>query len=488
MDVYYHKMNEAKYPDYPYDPSEYYPEFSRYKEQMATCASNEVYSAVRDVLEHLDLDQENQGTEYWNPLKELIHPGQQVLLKPNLVYHQHPKGNKEVLSMVTNAAVLRPLIDYILLATHGNCKIIIGDAPVQGADFACVTKISGVDRLVEYYREKGIEIKLIDMRQLISVRNDAGILGEKHRNPNRTKQDYFAVDLKDKTELYEIIDACNRFEITDYAYRSVMKHHNRKKNEYIIPKEVLRSDLIINIPKLKTHRKAGITCAMKNLVGINGDKTCLAHHTRGVKGEYGDEFNERKFKTICKVRIWTFLKTTKAGIFIAGLIMRFFQKFVWCGQTIKEYNMEHRPKVFTEGSWYGNDTLWRCVKDINKIALYADKNGNMKGDRQRNYLCMVDAVLAGEKEGPMEQTTVDMGVVFGGKNPVYVDYLATKLMRLDYHRIPLIKNGFYNKWWILAEKQPEEIHFEGNVTLDRAAHYFTPSFGWRDALDDTRRK
>ena len=482
MDVYYHKMKMARYPEYPYDPPECYPEFFCYREQIAIDTSNEVYASVRDVLEHLGLDAENQGMDKWNPLKELIQPGQQVLLKPNLVYHKHPKGDTEMLSMVTNAAILRPLIDYILLATGGNCRVIIGDAPVQGADFVRVAEISGVDRLVGYYREKGIEIELIDMRQLISVQNKAGVLGKKYANPNRSKRDYYAVDLKEKTELYEIIDACKKFEITDYAYRSVMKHHNRMKNEYIIPKEVLHSDLIINVPKLKTHRKAGITCAMKNLVGINGDKTCLAHHTRGIKGNRGDEFNKSNFKIIWKARIWAFLKTSKAGIFIAGLIMRFFRKFIWHGQTVNEYNMEHKPEIFTEGSWYGNDTLWRCVKDINKIAFYADRNGVMQEDKQRNYLCIVDAVLAGEKEGPMEQTTIDMGTIFGGKNPVYVDYCAAKLMCLNYQQIPLIKKSFSNCWWALTEKRPSEVSMEGNVVLDKVARYFTPSYGWQDVL------
>jgi len=32
---------------------------------------------------------------------------------------------------------------------------------------------------------------------------------------------------------------------------------------------------------LKLHRKAGITCALKNLIGINGNKEYLPHHRLG---------------------------------------------------------------------------------------------------------------------------------------------------------------------------------------------------------------
>ena len=43
----------------------------------------------------------------------------------------------------------------------------------------------------------------------------------------------------------------------------------------------LEADVIINLPKLKTHQKAGITCALKNLIGINGNKEYLPHHRIG---------------------------------------------------------------------------------------------------------------------------------------------------------------------------------------------------------------
>src|SRR5690606_2650770 len=52
--------------------------------------------------------------------------------------------------------------------------------------------------------------------------------------------------------------------------------------------------LVINLPKLKTHKKTGVTLSLKNLVGINGDKNWLPHHSLGSVGEGGDEFPDSR--------------------------------------------------------------------------------------------------------------------------------------------------------------------------------------------------
>ena len=50
------------------------------------------------------------------------------------------------------------------------------------------------------------------------------------------------------------------------------------------------ADVFINIPKLKSHKKVGLTCALKNLVGINANKNWLPHHTEGTPDKGGDQF------------------------------------------------------------------------------------------------------------------------------------------------------------------------------------------------------
>jgi len=39
-----------------------------------------------------------------------------------------------------------------------------------------------------------------------------------------------------------------------------------------------------------------------------------------------------------------------------------------------------------EGSWYGNDTLWRSILDLNRIVLYVDKYSKMINIREKFLL------------------------------------------------------------------------------------------------------
>ena len=55
----------------------------------------------------------------------------------------------------------------------------------------------------------------------------------------------------------------------------------RGRHRYLVARELIEADVVFNVPKLKTHKKAGVTGALKNLVGINGHKAYLPHHRKG---------------------------------------------------------------------------------------------------------------------------------------------------------------------------------------------------------------
>jgi hypothetical protein len=110
-------------------------------------------------------------------------------------------------------------------------------------------------------------------------------------------------------------------------------------------------------------QKTGITCALKNLVGINGDKTWLPHHTEGSRRNGGDEFLqdtlsqriERTTKKIGRrltlelpvVGTWFYRKARNTGIKALG----------------------DSEKVIRNGNWFGNGTCWRMALDLNR-AFY----------------------------------------------------------------------------------------------------------------------
>lgn len=55
---------------------------------------------------------------------------------------------------------------------------------------------------------------------------------------------------------------------------------------------------------------------------------------------------------------------------------------------------------YSEGSWWGNNTIWKTILDINQIILYADKQGKIQNNIQRKVITIGDMVIAGEGKGP----------------------------------------------------------------------------------------
>lgn len=480
-DVWIQKIKNSVYPEFPFHPSKCYPEFANYCDTIQCDSKNEVYGAVRELLYRLGFDTLHYGTVEWNPLKDFITPGNTVVVKPNFVRGTHIWGDKGVQAMITHASVIRPIIDYILLATRGNVRIIVGDAPMRNSKWNDILKHSRILELVNFYRDKGYKIELIDFRKNFVINNQDQVYEKTIANPKRKPEDYIEIDINDDSMLCEIIESNYNFEMGGVKKGTISQYHNKELNTYLFPREVLEADVFINVPKLKTHRMAGMTCAMKNLIGINGEKERIAHYRRGIKSRNSDEFEKFYLRIFLRERIWTSLKAIEKPwskkIMTWG--KRFVQKYIWKGKNFEETYALNPPKQYREGGWQGNDTLWRCAVDINRILMYTDKKGNMCDRAQRKYLCIVDAVIAGEGEGPLANTPKEMGIIIGGTNPVMVDYTAASAMNFDYHLLPMIEKTFKPHRYSLINKQAEEISIGSNVTENEYRKNFVPTSGWK---------
>ena len=126
---------------------------------------NDVYEMVRDGLFMLGLDEENYGKKEWNPLGSYVHPGDTVLIKPNLVLHFNSCGGGTD-CLYTNPSLVAAMIDYVLIALKGKGKITVGDAPLQECVFDTLVEDSGYQLLVDYYCKKNIDISLVDYRNV----------------------------------------------------------------------------------------------------------------------------------------------------------------------------------------------------------------------------------------------------------------------------------------------------------------------------------
>src|SRR5215475_7036548 len=115
----------------PFHPSERFPEY-RFRE--ISIEPNKVYAAVRELFKTLLLDRENYGLKAWNPLGEIISPGNQVVIKPNFVMDRHYIGG-DYNSVVTHGSVIRAIVDYVAIALQGEGHVIIADAPMLDNNF-----------------------------------------------------------------------------------------------------------------------------------------------------------------------------------------------------------------------------------------------------------------------------------------------------------------------------------------------------------------
>jgi uncharacterized protein (DUF362 family) len=420
----------AKYPAGPYSPDTRYPE---YRAEIGD-SPNRVYQGVRELFRLLSLDGPNFGKPGWNPLGGLIKPGTRVLLKPNLVRHYHPLG-MDAIALVTHASVIRAVCDYALLAAGENGEVVIADAPLQSCDFKAVCRLSGLDTLMSYYARLGKRVLLRDFRLVRAVvegRSRFGKVIVRESNPG-DPLGYTAINLGSGS-LHSGRDTSGEgYRVACYDPSNMREHHGDGRHQYIIANTLLDADAVINLPKMKTHQKAGITGALKNFIGINGHKDCLPHHLRGASSEGGDEYMQpSKVKALD-----SWLQDYKDSR--AGLLGK--KGIAVAHRVLSSVHMREAGNSFWAGCWHGNDTISRTTVDLNRIVRYADKSGGMCQAPQRRVLSIIDGIIAGDHDGPLAATPKPAAVLLAGEDGAAVDAVMARLMGFDYRRIPTLRHA-----------------------------------------------
>jgi hypothetical protein len=144
------------------------------------------------------------------------------------------------------------------------------------------------------------------------------------------------------------------------------------------------------------------------------------------------------------------------------------------------------------GFWYGNDTIWRSILDLNRILLYCDKQGQMQDKMQRRYLCIADAVVAGEGEGPLVPIPKKCDLIMVANNPVVLDTVACKLMGFNLEKLPLLNCVYGKMKWPLVDFAQEDVKIISDVakwnyrqavsiTKEESFH-FVPVEGWKENI------
>jgi uncharacterized protein (DUF362 family) len=478
------QCENALYPEEaPFHPDQVYPELLV---PEVGPKPNLVYHGVREVFRLSGLDLKHYGEPEWNPLGGLVQPGDTVLLKPNFVKQNHPRDPQGWKYILTHGSIIRAVADYVWKALRGTGQIILADGPQTDSSFNRIVSILQLDILSDFYSEHGVPFKLIDLRKEQWLTKDEVVV--KRQLLPGDPQGYVAFDLANRSEFVGH-QGLGRYYGADYETDQVNQHHDGLRNEYLVSHCAIGCDVFFNLPKLKTHKKAGITANLKNLVGINGDKNWLPHYTEGNPRDGGDQFPEHHLAHS-----------------LEGQAVRLFRRLSWSvpgtgpwihrqAKKIGRRIFGRTEEVMRSGNWYGNDTVWRMCLDLNKIALYGNHDGSFRppktSDRKR-YYCLVDGIVAGQGAGPLDPDPLPCGLIAFGLDPVAVDTACAHIMGFDPQKIPIISHAFHSRYFPLTSCSPSDIHCVSNreawskalihITAEDTFH-FEPHFGWKGHIE-----
>jgi len=413
------------YPEAPFHPPAVFPEFmGSYLSKGPLDSTNNVYSMVREALfRHLGSYDAKTRMVDLSALRG-IGDIRKVVVKPNWVIQEQMPTR----CVTTHASVLRPIIDYLFLAFGPSIEIIVADIPLQSADIDQIWNETGVIQLREHYNVQGLMVRFMDFRRERALIDRSGFISR--REPLQGDSlGYVEVCLDGNSLLEEISDNNPVFSVNDYEPGTTSCYHQPGHHRYLIPRTVLAADLFVNVPKLKTHCKAGITAAMKNLIGINGEKGWIPHFRTGAPLDGGDEYPDgNRHALALKTRIRNFLQGRNRWAFHIASDMWMRYKRGW--------ERVSGSFMTSGGAWPGNDTLWRSILDLVRIIEYADKDGRLRETSQRYHLCVIDAVVCGEGEGPLRPSPKAVGMILCSSSPINADIAACQIAGFDWKKIP----------------------------------------------------
>ena len=430
--------------------------------------------ALRTVLLEAGLDAAHAGTPAWNPFADLLQPGGTVVVKPNWVTHANGGAHDDWECLVTHPSIVEAICRYVLKAAPR--RLTIGDAPVQGCDFVRLLDRTGTGAALARLPAGDTVVGVRDFR-LVSLDEDGGYAT--HASATRTPADYVCFDLAADSLLEPITNGERPFRVTMYDPKALDDTHGPGRHRYLVAREIVEADLVVNVPKLKTHKKAGLTGALKNLVGINGHKAYLPHHRKGGGADGGDAYPGRS-----SWKAWAEETYDTANRLQGGALKTALFRSAAALERASVAIAGATPGV--EGSWHGNDTVWRMSLDLQRLLLYGRLDGTLDDRPQRALLNITDAVIAGQGEGPLAPDPCPLGIVTLGANPAAAEWVHAELMHLDPARLPIVARAYDAFRVPIATFAPGDVRVRcGGLILtpreagDAFGRPFTTPRGWR---------
>jgi uncharacterized protein (DUF362 family) len=403
------------------------------------------------------------GTD--NLFAGIVEPGMNVVVKPNWVIDRHPRGLDEF-SIITHSAVLSGVVELVHEALDGTGSVTIADAPQWNCDFENLLRITQVESIPAALQPRGLSTRILDLRQRSTASRGLTRAADR-KDLAGDPAGYVVVDLGEESAFVGMPHP-ERIYGADYDRSETVRHHSDARHEYLISKTVLDADVVVHVPKLKTHKRVGVTLNAKGMVGINGDKNWIAHFRVGPPSAGGDEYPD-ELKVAAKARNraagWA-----KSRLLVSGSRSseRLFNVVHGTYRLLKPVLgplrfPEQGDEMPEGGNWHGNDTAWRMTADLARVVLFADASGQMQREPQRRFVSIVDGIVAGEGTGPLAPDPKPCGVLIAGTSLLAVDLVATRLMGFDWRKVRSLQWLVDESPQDLGVRSPGEIRVASNV-------------------------
>jgi uncharacterized protein (DUF362 family) len=465
----------------PFGPPKVFPEYPLQLSELDP--TNETYESVRNLLRLLGLDAANFGRKQWNPLGDIIHPSDKVLLKPNLIRESH-LYNDGWECVITHGSIVRAMLDYVYIALQGQGAILVADGPQMDSDFAKICERTGLAEIVRIYPQgEEFAVSLADLSDTRWIEKD-GVLVQKIQLPG-DPAGYTTVNLG-ALSMFASVQKPRKYYGAFYDIEETNAHHQNGTHEYCFSRSALDCDVFINLPKLKTHKKVGVTLNLKNVVGLTGKRNWLPHYALGAPVDGGDQFPQRSLRSRLENVL---VKRAKGMLVRQNTVAQFFARHL---KRTAYATFGQPEEVVRSGNWYGNDTAWRMVLDLNRILMFSANDGTLVPGTRRRFFSVIDGIVGGEGNGPMAPQPRTAGILVAAFNPVAADVVASRLMGFDYRKIPQLAHAFDEDAFSLAKFRAEAIKvvsndptLNGDRLLASAEPFlqFEPPFGWKGHIE-----
>ncbi len=348
--------------------------------------------------------------------------GKKILLKPNLV--KEDRFADDAVCLRTHDLFILAALEAVLMRRPAH--VMVADAPIQGCDWEKMA--SGFAPQIQTLSKKyDIPVEFIDFRR-VSFNPRTNQFVSNRRDLNH----YVIFDTGQRSFLDPVCnDSKKPFRVLQYRADRLARTHCSGKHQYCIAREFFACDTVITLPKIKTHEKTGLTNAMKILVGINGDKDFLPHHRVGGTAQGGDCYLGGNWLRRTAEAIFDF-----ANVHIGR---RLYRPLYILGRLIWKLSLPQAEHPFSAG-WYGNDTTWRMVRDIDLIAEFGTSDGKLAGQPQRQIYSLCDGIIGGQGNGPLRPSPFPLGIILFANDNRLADLVAGTLMGMELEKIPLLQN------------------------------------------------